>query len=667
MKRAEFANLLRNATCRVLGGEDANNNAQRAVLGALIRGFDQSDATILCEPSLARKTTRPPDVVLVDLVAGLHVVEVKGITLDQIEALEPGGQFRVRYMDKGIAKNPFAQVRNAMFDIKDAVDRSYTKELILPFKYWVMLAAISRQQWFNQWGSEAFCPPELLFRDDLSSLPDRLRSVGKDALDKHGRQVWPTDQIQCVWRAFGDSSVLFSRPEERPPRKTRQGTLGELFDEAAETYKALSDEQQVLSAKPWKNGPRLVRGVAGSGKTIVLANNLARRVQRSYSGQSELFGDDRKPRLAAVCYNRTLAPFIEKKVDIAYRQRTGQAIPKDAVEVWSYNRLMWNLAQKGLWRYQKYESTDDVSRATQYLKDLSYVKVHDPSTYERCRYDAIYVDEGQDFLEEDFRLLKELCRKAPGTEPSLFVFYDDAQNLYGRQRPNWNSVGLKIVGRSYVMSECFRNTRQIVEAAFNVLYGSFAIEKTKVPTKSFGDIATLEEKQLLEQVDGVWKTRFARRDGLAPRCTIAAGRQRQWEAIVERLRWLIEEQQVRPEDIHVLVYFRNQIEKLVAALAAERIPSVEGIHVATTQKDALLHQRGWLSVSTVASAKGYDAYCVLLAGADEFPTDIQGRASFYVACTRAIEYLEVFASGRSGLAAEMEQAIAALGERELVT
>ena len=127
--------------------------------------------------------------------------------------------------------------------------------------------------------------------------------------------------------------------------------------------------------------------------------------------------------------------------------------------------------------------------------------------------------------------------------------------------------------------------------------------------------------------------------------------------MAERLRWLIEKQQVRPEDILVLVYYRDQIENLVAAVEAARLPSVEGIHVATTAKDDLLHQRGWLSISTVASAKGYDAYAVLLASANEFPIDVQGRASFYVACTRAIEYLEVFATSRSGLVVEMERAI----------
>jgi hypothetical protein len=210
------------------------------------------------------------------------------------------------------------------------------------------------------------------------------------------------------------------------------------------------------------------------------------------------------------------------------------------------------------------------------------------------------------------------------------------------------------------MTECFRNTRQVVEVAFNVLYGSFANETVTLPTKAFGDIATLEEKGLLEKDRGIWRVRFARRDGMSPKVTVTQGRQGQTDAIIDRLRWLIEDQQVRPEDIHLLVYYRNQVERLLGAIAAARIRSIQGVHAATSNKDDLLHQRGFLSISTVASAKGYDAYCVLLADGNQFPTDTQGRASFYVACTRAIEYLEVFATSRSGLVVEMQRAIAAL-------
>ena len=97
MRADELAKLVERARCRVFGHEDAGNDAHRGVLAALIRGFDHPDATVLCEPSLARKTTRPPDAVLIDPIAGVHVVEVKGVTLGQIEAIEPGGLLKIRY------------------------------------------------------------------------------------------------------------------------------------------------------------------------------------------------------------------------------------------------------------------------------------------------------------------------------------------------------------------------------------------------------------------------------------------------------------------------------------------------------------------------------------------------------------------------------------------
>src|SRR3954465_156034 len=125
-----LAKLADAARCRVFGHEDAANGPQREVLAALIRGFDRPDATVLCEPSLARNSTRPPDAVLVDPVAGVHVVEVKGVTLGQVEAIEPGGLFRIRY--GGLVhkpKSPVVQARNAMFDVRDAAARSFDGEL----------------------------------------------------------------------------------------------------------------------------------------------------------------------------------------------------------------------------------------------------------------------------------------------------------------------------------------------------------------------------------------------------------------------------------------------------------------------------------------------------------------------------------------------------------
>jgi hypothetical protein len=208
------------------------------------------------------------------------------------------------------------------------------------------------------------------------------------------------------------------------------------------------------------------------------------------------------------------------------------------------------------------------------------------------------------------------------------------------------------------MTQCFRNTRPIVEVAFNVLYGRYAEDKAGVPTRDFGDILTLEEKGLIEAKGDHFEVRFAVRDGMPPRLTIAPNVHQERGLVVERLRWLVEEQHVRPEDILVLAPTWRRVEELAAAIRSAAIPAVEEVHLASQDQDRILRRRGCLPLSTVASAKGYDAYCTLLASADEFPADVTGRASFYVGCTRAIEYLEVFAHGRKGLVVELEKALA---------
>ena len=328
------------------------------------------------------------------------------------------------------------------------------------------------------------------------------------------------------------------------------------------------------------------------------------------------------------------------------------------VHVYSLNQLMWQLDRAGLCTYRAVEDVQEIVRAMQYLDELRQAKTTQPDRAWLHAYDAIYVDEGQDLLEEDYRVLKELCRIEPGGEENLYVFYDDAQNLFGRRRPNWQSLGINMRGgRSFIMTECFRNTRPIVEAAFNVLYGTCAGNDARVPTREFGDIASLQQKGLIEDDAGFWRVRFAPREGPAPSLSIASSLEAENDLIAARLRWLIEQQQVRTQDIQVLAMSQRRAEQLAHVVAGMKLALVRDIHIPFKNKDRALGEEGRPTVSTVASAKGYDACCVLLASANEFTTDIRGRANFYVGCTRAIERLDVFAHEISGLAGEMSAAL----------
>src|SRR4051812_14259966 len=113
MQKPDLHKLVTATQCRVFGWEDASNDAHRLILGLLIQGFRSPDSSVLCEPSLARTSKRPPDVVLVDTIAGIQVIEVKGHALEQIEAIEPGGQLRFRYENGTRTRNPVSQVRSA--------------------------------------------------------------------------------------------------------------------------------------------------------------------------------------------------------------------------------------------------------------------------------------------------------------------------------------------------------------------------------------------------------------------------------------------------------------------------------------------------------------------------------------------------------------------------
>ena len=441
-------------------------------------------------------------------------------------------------------------------------------------------------------------------------------------------------------------------------------TLGEQFDAAAEAYRALSDHQQRLSGQDWRGGPRLVRGVAGSGKTVVLANNLARRLERTLpaaDGLPSLPTATRPPRLLAVCFNRTLAPYVRRRVEAAYRQRTGRDVPPGTVDVCCFNAVAYDLSTRGVWRYVSVsDEPDNAVRAARYLNALD---VADPARLDAARFDAIYVDEGQDFADDEYRVLARLCRPGPGGEPDLYVFYDDAQNLYGHRRPTWAALGIHVVGgRSAVMAECFRNTRPIVESAFNVLYGSHAPAGSAVPTRAFADLAYLEEHKLVVREGPTWRTRFARRAGREPTVTFAGHRAAETAAVLDRLRWLLGEQRVRPEDVLVLTPRGDRMDELAAAVAAARLPGVDRVRAPQSRpdRDRLLTARGEVAVSTVKSAKGYDAPCVLLVSANDLPSTVEGRAEFYVACTRAAEHLDVFAYRNAGLAAEFARAVAVL-------
>src|ERR1035438_706687 len=157
----------------------------------------------------------------------------------------------------------------------------------------------------------------------------------------------------------------------------------------------------------------------------------------------------------------SLVSFLRQKIKDAYKQQTFEDVPSvDILWVGHLNSLMHKVTyRKGSeLSYISIKSVEDSSeRATKYNEQIvSYTKKHPE---DEILYDAIFVDEGQDFEPAEFQLLLGLLKPHEKTgEKTLVIFYDDAQNIFGRQRPNWKQIGIDVgrgdrakeIGRAHV-------------------------------------------------------------------------------------------------------------------------------------------------------------------------------------------------------------------------
>lgn len=651
----------------VLGQGDIKNEAHAAAAASVIRTFGDSPAGfIYIEPCTARSTRRPPDIVLCHPDFGLVVFEVKGYSSENIESVNAGSLF-VRHQGQIRQISAFRQAEQAMYDIKHQCERASVSGGAQPaFNAVVVLPNVTQREWTDRGFSACFPEQVLLLRDDLE--PDRLKTKVKRLLSGHqGRPLTP-EQIHTVKTVFGDSATINITREPRP--SIAESSLGAVIDELAVMDKYLSAEQTELSRLTIGGFPRLIRGVAGSGKTIVLANLVARLLNREKNANPSLFDDfeDGHLKVAVICFNRALVSFLRQKIKDAYKQQTFEDVPSgDILWVGHLNSLMRKVTygRGPELQYIAVDTAKDAARerAIQYNSQFqSFIQRH-ASEDHGLLYDAIFIDEGQDFEPEEFQSLLSLLKPAKKTgEKNLIIFYDDAQNLYGRERPVWRQIGIDVQrgDRAKVMKECFRNTREIVETAFNVLLGSEAASEDKVSLKTYADVGYLRDAGLIEEVGSFYKVGFADRTSDYPLTHVFANRTKEKEWVATEVERLIKQETVRPEDILILFSYGEVFEDLGDLirnrLGSEHIQDFSRPYGKHADRDNYIFRDKCLTLSTVHGAKGYDAYVVFLVGVDLFRSDEAGRASLYVGATRA--KLKLYCTGlNSRLLTETERVI----------
>jgi hypothetical protein len=356
---------------------------------------------------------RHPDFIVVGRDLGLVILEVKDWRLNRIAEITADGVQLRRPEGPLTVGNPVRQVRDYVLRTVDVLKRRPRlragNQLCCGWGYGVVLPYVTREEaqrpsLFGPSLEEALGPELVLTAEDLmnsNALLNRLRGLIPVQGSTHG--LLDADQVDEI------RSVL--HPEVR---------IG--WGATNEEIVQVMDREQERLARTLGEGHQLLRGVAGSGKTIVLVCRVR-----------HLRAEHPDWRVLVVCFNRVLADALRA------------AIADSQVEVSTFHA--WCTRQL---KAADVEVPAPPGRGKQWdhywVETLPQLlsEAFDTARVPAGGYQAILIDEGQDFADEWYRLL---LRALDSETNRLFIAFDSSQNIY-RRRVSWRTLGVQIVGHT---------------------------------------------------------------------------------------------------------------------------------------------------------------------------------------------------------------------------
>jgi len=312
-----------------------------------------------------------------------------------------------------------------------------------------------------------------------------------------------------------------------------------------------------------------IEGCAGSGKTM-----LALEKARQLAGQ----GFD----TLLLCFNAPLAEYLHQRVT-------------DEISVFHFHGLCKHLAKEAGIGYRAHRSEEE------YFNEVLPQMLLDAIDELGPQFDAIIVDEGQDFRDEWWEILFFLLRDQH--QGIFYVFYDSNQNIYHRPA----SLTQMISVEPFTLWENCRNTRAI----HNVVKG-FHHNPTVLTCRG--------------------------PEGREPEIFYFSTPHEQGERVKKTLHHLVNDEKVEPSNI-VLLTTRSP-EK------TSFVPGKKFGNFVLMEWGDLNLRKNDIRVSSAHRFKGLESRVVILTGLeDNDPSWL--NPLLYVACSRARAHLIVVAHERT--------------------
>lgn len=576
------------------------------------------DYYIYYEPVIGN---RYPDFILLCPDLGVLIAEVKGwrqndLVSGDTQAItirEPGGTTQHRH--------PIRQAREYMYDLMDRLRKlpggqrlldgpgEHENRFRFPFSHFVVLSNITAEQLTRSAAgdmSTLFPPSKVITRDQLLTWEAEEPSEAqlKDRLKSCFDPFWPIeplrdDQIDLL-RAAIHPEVLINTPSKPScsPENARLSTV-----QTAE-LKVL-DARQEINARSIGSGHRIVYGIAGSGKTVLLiakARLIAKQEQNHH--------------ILLVCYNVALASYLK-------------LVLSDCKNVMVTHFDGW-AKSNGIGRRP---DEDSQSLGHRLLATLESGQAHHSRFFR-----TILVDEAQDFETSWYKCL--LAAIDDPDDGDLIIVGDGSQGLYGNKKIVWKQIGIHAQGRTiskkFDLEVNYRNSREILELA-----AAFA-SKSNDPEN--------EETLVSLEVD---PGKCKRSTGVRPHLLRVASPMEEVQQVMRVVKGLLDGdwfgqtvEPLRPEQIAIFYPYvskrnRHMLEQLVSGL--EQLAPAVWINRDPSQRNRIAEQA--IKIQTIHSAKGLQYRAVIVMWSDLLPKQFGDTAEederklMYVALTRPEDLL----------------------------
>jgi superfamily I DNA/RNA helicase len=426
------------------------------------------------------------------------------------------------------------------------------------------------------------------------------------------------------------------------------------FNGTLEDWQVFLHPDQSRAVEMESNGPMMVTGPAGTGKSVVAVHRVKWLLEHKYKQRGKILfttfthtlaeyarkllrsicSDEEMQRVKVMHFDQYLQELLKRHLNRVYidynvgnYNRSSQflrivinecnkrTLPRDPEFVASeFDRVISENDIRNLEQYKEVVRPKDLGRLNNEIRaqlwpvlDAIDNELQIKRTVPRavainrlieevdshcCEYDSIIVDEAQDFGAPEYRLLAKLTGNsyANAVPYSLFFAGDGHQRIYNRSG-SLKQCGINVTGRSVKLFKCYRSTKKIREYAEKIIDGVQVKDMDSEADKLLGGESLIE--------------------GVSPQIRFGKSKDEKINYIVEAIKsWVAEGG--KAGDCAVLVNRNAAIDDVVIGL------NRQGVNAVCVNRDEANFDEHSVKVMTMYRAKGLQFINVVV-DVDQWP------------------------------------------------